>query len=194
MSCTTLMQINFWYIRLDLTFNLKTMYMMRKIGIIAGVAATLLFAASCQQPCPEAPVVEALNMDSVRAEISAMEAEYQRASAAKDIEAVLAYYAEDAQSFPPMKPALVGKEAIRAHMIANQDTTSTNTETFTLEELWAEGNLAVERGTYESKNAAGEVVSRGRYFSVFEKRDGKYLCIRDIWNSEMPKPEATPAP
>jgi hypothetical protein len=29
----------------------------------------------------------------------------------------------------------------------------------------------------------------GNFISLFEKRDGKYICIRDMANSDMPKPE-----
>jgi len=34
------------------------------------------------------------------------------------------------------------------------------------------------------------VAASGIYMSIFEKRDGKYVCIRDIWNSDMPEIKA----
>lgn len=92
-------------------------------------------------------------MDAVRAEISAMEAEYERASNANDYEAVVAYYAEDAKSFPPNMPMRDGKAAILASM--NSNPSDSNTLKLTVEELWAEGNVAVERGTYEDLDTEG---------------------------------------
>ena len=130
-------------------------------------------------------------MDAVRAEISAMEAEYERASNANDYEAVVAYYAEDAKSFPPNMPMRDGKAAILASM--NSNPSDSNTLKLTVEELWAEGNVAVERGTYEDLDTEGMTTEKGRYISIFEKRDGKYICIRDIWNSQMPKTEGSPS-
>jgi hypothetical protein len=29
----------------------------------------------------------------------------------------------------------------------------------------------------------------GNFMSLFEKRDGKYICIRDMGSSDMPNPE-----
>ena len=35
------------------------------------------------------------------------------------------------------------------------------------------------------KDPSGELVSQGKYMSLFEKRNGKYVCVRDIWNSDL---------
>lgn len=158
---------------------------MRKLKLFGSLAVTALLFAACSTPCPEAAPVEEIDMDAVRSEIGAMEAEYQRASNAHDIEGVLAYYADDATSFPPNKAARVGKDAMRAGMMANQDSTKMETLKLTTLDVWAAGNMAVETGLYADMAADGTVLDQGRYMSVFEKRDGKYVCIRDIWNSEM---------
>ena len=36
-------------------------------------------------------------------------------------------------------------------------------------------------------------VTTGKYVSVFEKRDGKYICIRDIYNSDQKENNDEPA-
>jgi ketosteroid isomerase-like protein len=41
-----------------------------------------------------------------------------------------------------------------------------------------------EIGTAISKDASGKVIRTGKYMAVWEKRDGKYICIRDIYNSD----------
>jgi len=166
---------------------------MRNLLITTGVAASMLFATSCSTPCPEAPVVEELNMDSVHAEIAALESAFESASNARDIEGVLVYYADDAVRYPPNGPAINGKEAIRAKMIENQDTSDHSTIQLSIVDLWAAGDQAVEIGSWQSLAADGSTQAAGTYMCVFEQRDGKYLCIRDIWNSNMPSEDMTAA-
>ena len=59
------------------------------------------------------------------------------------------------------------------------------------------GDLAFDSGSYDVKNAAGAVVDSGSYIGVYQKRQGKWGYIRDIWNSDRPPapaPAAAPAP
>jgi ketosteroid isomerase-like protein len=131
-------------------------------------------------------------MESVKTEITAMETAFTEASNAKDVEALMAYYADDAQSMPPNKPTLVGKDAIKADVMGEMasDSLKTTTSTMAVTDVWAAGDMAVETGTWTVTDEGGEVVNKGKYMSLFEKRDGKYVCIRDIWNTDMPKKEA----
>lgn len=127
-------------------------------------------------------------MEAVNTEIAALEAAYQAGSNANDNEAVLAYYSDDAQSFPPKKATRVGKESIRAAMNENPDEGNGSMSLETLD-VWAAGDIAVETGIWTDMDSTGAVVLTGKYMSIFEKRDGKFTCIRDIWNSDMPKKE-----
>jgi len=34
------------------------------------------------------------------------------------------------------------------------------------------------------KDAAGKVISSGKYMAVWEKRNGKFICVRDIYNDD----------
>ena len=159
---------------------------MKNLSLITCLAVTLLFFYSCTTP-PAAPTVD---MESVKAEITAMESAYAKASNAKDVDGVLVYYADDAQSMAPNKATLVGKDAIKADLLEDMASDTLNTTiSFAVTDLWAAGNIAIETGTSTSTNEAGEVVRTGKYMSVFEKRDGKYVCIRDVFNTDMPKKE-----
>ncbi len=160
---------------------------MKNLSLIICLAVTLLFFFSCTTP-PAEPTVD---LESVKTEITAMEAAFTTASNAKDVDALMAYYADDAHSMSPNKPTLIGKEAIKADVMAEmaKDTTAT-TSTMAVTDLWAAGNIAVETGTWTVTNESGEVVDKGKYMSLFENREGKYVCIRDIWNTDMPHKEA----
>jgi hypothetical protein len=57
------------------------------------------------------------------------------------------------------------------------------------------GNLAWEAGNFTVTDASGATVSTGKYLSVAQKRDGRWLMIRDTWNSDAPPaPPPPPAP
>jgi uncharacterized protein (TIGR02246 family) len=137
---------------------------------------------SCSAPAPEA--APAIDMASVKSEIQAMEDAYGKAYLAKDAEAVAAYYSDDAVSLVDGEPSRVGKAAIIEGLKADlaKDSSMANI-TFEIQDLWAEGNLAVEVGKSTATDTAG-VVRTGKYVSIFQKRDVKYVCVRDIWNED----------
>lgn len=126
-----------------------------------------------------------VNMDSVKMQITALEAAYADASNRNDADGVAAYYAADAQSYPPNEPAIVGHDAIKARIRQQMDKdTSVATMALTTTGVWAAGNYVTETGTWSDMDKDGKVVATGKYMTLFELRDGKYVAIRDIWNGD----------
>lgn len=154
---------------------------MKKTSLFYVLIATALFASSCSESSESK-----VDMEAVKSEIAAMENAYAVAENASDVDGILAYYADDAHSMVNNGPTAKGIDAIRAHTEEEMDDNG-NTIAFAVTDVWAFGNYAVETGTSTTTNASGEVINTGKYMSLFEKRDGKYLCIRDIWNSDMPR-------
>jgi ketosteroid isomerase-like protein len=135
-----------------------------------------------------------INMDSVKAQIKALEAAYAVADNANDMDGVAAYYAADAESLADNEPTRVGMDAIKAGIKKDMESdTSGNTISFATTGLWAAGKYATETGTSTVTNKEGKVVETGKYMTLFELRDGKYIAIRDMWNSDAP-PAAAAAP
>ena len=99
----------------------------------------------------------------------------------------IGYYADDAISFFPNRPPLIGKEAIRAFFISSiaskSDKISFNTKDVFVS---GDGNQVVETGYYKVVDSTNTAINTGNYMSVFEKRDGKYVCVRDMSASDMP--------
>lgn len=129
----------------------------------------------------------AVNQDSVKAQIVAMESAYAVGSNTKNVDAVAVYYANDAESMANDEPTRVGMDAIKAGIkkdMAN-DTLGT-TISFVTTGVWAAGNYATETGNSISKDKDGKVVHTGKYITLFELRDGKYVAIRDMWNRDAP--------
>jgi hypothetical protein len=50
-------------------------------------------------------------------------------------------------------------------------------------------NQVVEIGGYTCRRFYKHKMMSGNFMSLFEKRDGKYICIRETWALDMPKPE-----
>jgi uncharacterized protein (TIGR02246 family) len=152
---------------------------------IAGLLAILtFFFTSCSAPDNTA---EPLDLAKAKTDIQAMEDAFAAAEKAKDADAVAAYYADDAISYSRNKPPAVGKAAIResiAQQIA-KDTTG-NYNVYKVVDLFGEGNMLVEIGSWRVLNPSGAEIDKGHYMSYFQKKDGKYTCVRDMNVSSNP--------
>lgn len=158
--------------------------------------AILLFGTACNEAADnkgakgvervKTEVPKAEMMAGVKADIQALESNWAAADNARDTNAIAAFYADDAQSFANNAPILVGKAAIRSDIAAGlAKREKGSTVVYTVLEVFGDENTAIELGTATTKNAAGKVVTTGKYWAIWEKRDGKYICIRDINNADV---------
>jgi ketosteroid isomerase-like protein len=158
--------------------------MNKNIRLLAFLAFTALFITSCAMKEKEE---EVLDMEMVKIEIQAMEDAYAAGEKAKDADAVAAYYSDDAMSYSRNQQPLSGKAAIRddiANNIASDTTGSYNV--YKVVDLFAEGDSAVEIGSWTEFDSAGNALRDGNYMSYFQKRDGKYICVRDMSTTTSP--------
>ena len=156
---------------------------MKHLLMLLMVFVAISFSA-CEMYDEHEHAEETIDMNALRAELQGMEDAYAKAQNAKDAEAVVAYYADDAQSLPPNEPVEVGKAAILA--MTKKDLAERNSGTiskFEVVDVFADGNLAVEVGRSITTKPDGSK-SYGKYISVFENRDGKWICIRDIYSDD----------
>jgi len=60
------------------------------------------------------------------------------------------------------------------------------------------GDLAWQGTTYTVTDKSGTTVEAGKVLTVMQRRDGKWMIIRDTWNSDAPSTSAatpsSPAP
>lgn len=153
---------------------------MRLFGFLA--FAALLFSA-----CATTEKEEVVDIDKVRTEIQAMEDAYAAGQKAEDADAVAAYYSENAISYGQNKQPLEGRKAIRDNIAKEiaADTTE-NYNVYKIVDLFADGNIAVEIGSWTQFDSSGKQLDNGNYMSYFEKRDGKYVCVRDMSTTATP--------
>src|SRR6266550_762675 len=153
------------------------------LEVLAGCCLALIAAGCSSQPQPAA------NTAAEEAAIREADAGWSKAFGAKEIDAAVAYNADDAVMLGPNMPAAPGKDAIRkvyALMFALPG--------FTISwqpdkvEVARSGDLGYSRGTYElgMNDAAGNPTrDRGKYLTVWRKQaDGTWKSIADMFNSD----------
>lgn len=158
-------------------------------GIAFGVIAALVIA--CQPKKEEAPAAVAVDKDQIKAELQTMETAFADAMNAGKPETIV-YYSDDVISYDQDSPPLNGKKAVDAKLAERSKSTPKGTKvTYTANEVFpsSDGIQVVELGSYKVVDSTGVQKSSGNYMALFEKRDGKYICIRDMGTSDMEKKE-----
>ena len=113
---------------------------------------------------------------------------------AGDADAVAASYADDAVVMAPGSAPASGKAAIKqliAKEIAGAKSGGVTLTQGKLNDVRVKGDMAWHAGTY-SVMKGGTAVDTGSYMEVLQKKGGKWLIVRDIWNSSTP-PAQPPA-
>jgi uncharacterized protein (TIGR02246 family) len=126
------------------------------------------------------------DMASIKTEIQALEMAWSNADNARDANAVAAFYANDAVSMENNKPMVIGKAAILKNIeeyLAKKPKGATTT--YEVMDVFGNENTVTEIGKTIRKDAAGNPTTTGKYMAVWEKRDGKYICVRDISNDDV---------
>ncbi len=148
------------------------------------ISCIIFFLGSCgQKEESAAPVID---RDQVKKEIQAKENEFAETYNAGTVKNI-GYYADDATTFYPNRAPLVGKQAIVDFLSADLQENS-NTISFTTNEVFVsnDGNQVVEIGNFKLLDSTNNMINTGNYMSLFEKRNGKYVCVRDMSASDKP--------
>ena len=131
------------------------------------------------------------------AAIHAVDQSWLKAYNGGDADAIAVLYDEKAILLPPGAPAPHGRAAIHTFFVSDVAASKKAGVTFHLgpnPDGGANGNMGWASGTYTVTDASGKVVDSGKYLSVSKKENGKWLYIRDTWNSDIAAPaEASPA-
>ena len=156
---------------------------MKKLQIIIFSGLMMLLAFHCNQ---QAPDTTAEDIETIKG----INPVWFKSYNSGDANAIAALYTEDAVLNPPGAPAAHGKTEIQGYL--TKDVSAANEAGITLNsnpsvtEANVSGNLGWEWGTFTVNDKSGAIIDRGKYVTVYEKRDGKWLIIRDIWNSDGP--------
>ena len=161
---------------------------MKILKSVVIVAVGLLTLAGCQKSVDTAAV-----SDEIKRGVQDWAAAYN----AGDADTIAAKYSDNAVVMGPAAPAAVGRDAIREFIA--KDSAGAKAAGVTLvistgDEVGVSGDLAWHSGAYTINDASGNAVDSGNYVEVQQNLDGKWMIIRDIWNSDRaPAPAAAPA-
>ena len=113
---------------------------------------------------------------------------------AGDVERMVGLYADDAVLMAPHAPVARGRDAIRSYL--KSDLAAAKAAGIQLvpgdAAAGVTGDIGWESGSYSVVDSASKALDTGSYLSVARKVDGRWLLIRDIYNSDRPLPAAAP--
>ena len=152
-------------------------------GGLLTVILVLMISCNSKQ---EASTTTTIDKEQIKKEIQAKEdafADLYNTGELKNI----GYYADDATTFFQNRPPLIGKEAI-VEFLKSAITSRTDRISFQTKDVFvsSDGNQVVEIGYFKVVDSTNTPTNTGNYMSLFEKRDGKYFCVRDMSASDMP--------
>ena len=131
------------------------------------------------------------------AAIQATDEQWSATAAKNDVDGTVSYYAADAVLLPPNAPIAKDPKSIRdmwAGLLAPGNSVSWKPVKV---EVAKSGDLGYVQGTYQlsMKDAKGATMNdTGKFIEVWRKQpDGKWKCIVDTFNSDLPAAPPPPA-
>jgi uncharacterized protein (TIGR02246 family) len=163
---------------------------MKRLVTLCAVAAIALAVTACNQ-MPD-------THDADIAALKANEVQWNQEYVSKDIDKIMAHYAEDAVLIVPGGPPTSGKTAIRAavtQMVADP-ALSLKFEASKVD-VAKSGDLGYTEGSYTlamTNPMTKEIINdHGSFVTTYRKQaDGSWKAVTDIVTSEVPPPTAPP--
>ena len=137
----------------------------------------------------------AAGVDPDVAAIHAVDQTWLKAHNDGDADTIAALYDEKAILLPPGAQAAHGRAAIRTFFVS--DVAETKKAGVSIHfgpnpDGGVHGDMGWASGTYSVTDTSGKVVDTGKYLSVSKKENGKWLYVRDTWNSDVTAPSEAP--
>ena len=145
----------------------------------------ILLMSSCNNGEEKSAPVS-VDKEQIKREIQARENEFADIYNSGELKRI-GYYADDAISFYQNMPPITS-QAERLEFLKPDLNSDSNKISFKTNEIFAskDGEQVLEIGSYTVVDSTNTLVGSGNYMSLFEKRDGQYVCLRDMSASDMP--------
>lgn len=104
---------------------------------------------------------------------------------AGDAAAIAALYAEDAVIMAPGAEPAKGRAAIEELLNGALEAAAGSKMEIKTTEVMESDGMAVEVGTFAETGADGSHRDHGKFIAVWKNVGGKWMLVRDIWNSSM---------
>ncbi len=150
---------------------------------------TLLSLTGCAQTAPDTHAAEEKTLRE-------LDGQWSKTAGARDLDATVAYYTDDAVVMPGDAPIANTKQTIRevwAPMLAPNASVGWQVNQA---EVARSGDVGYARGVYQfvMKDAAGKATTEhGKFLEVWKRQaDGKWKCAVDSFSSDAPPAPPTP--
>jgi len=157
----------------------------RLLALLLGTV--LVSGCTAQAPAPGSVPADTAGDEAALKEITQT---WFKSYNAGDADTIAALYAEDAVLMAPHVPVARGRAAIREFIA--KDSAGAKSAGMKLmsgpETVGVNGDWGWNSGAYTVQDGSGKTVDSGSYLSVSHKANGKWLYIRDTWNSDQPLP------
>jgi ketosteroid isomerase-like protein len=154
--------------------------------------ALVLLVSGCGQQAPKD--TRAADESTLRD----LDAQWSKAAAARDADATVSYYSDDASLLAPNAPAVGDKQSIHAAWAALLGPDTSLSWQASKVDVASSGDLAYVMGVYQltTKDAHENFTTdRGKYVEVWKKQaDGSWKTVADIFNTDLPAQAPTPTP
>lgn len=135
------------------------------------------------------------NASAVKGPLDGMSKAFEDAIRTGNVVAAANMYADGGMIMPPNHAPVAGRGAIAAYYKTMTD------NGFSLKLVptasWLDGKLASRTGTYVVLDKNQKEIEHGKWLEVWQLgANGRWLMVRDIWNSSdpLPPPPGMPAP
>lgn len=171
--------------------------------LFAAAIVVVLFAGCQQEPATEAgstteggstESAAAVDPAAIRQALDDFGDTWETTALTNDGAALAAIYAEDAVVLAPGAPLMSGRAEIESgfvEMMTAAPFTAIDIVTDGVD-VSASGDLAYGYGTFTSTNTVDgqPFEDTGKWTSIHENRDGQWVTVLDIWNSDGPMADA----
>ena len=152
-------------------------------GIVLG--CLFLLMASCNANGEKSTSI-VIDKEQIKKDIQARENQFAEVYNSGELKKI-GYYADDAVTFYQNMAPIRSREE-RLEFLGGDINENSNKISYTTIEIFAskDGDQVLEIGYYSVVDSTNTSIATGNYMSLFEKRDGQYVCLRDMSASDMP--------
>jgi ketosteroid isomerase-like protein len=153
-----------------------------KNKFVKGIALGCLFLlmGSCNSG-EEKPTAIAIDKEQIKIDIQARENQFAEIYNSGELKKI-GYYDDNAVTYYQNMAPIRGKAERLAFFKADIEGNIDNKISFTSND----GVQVLDIGYYSVVDSTRTAINTGNYMSLFEKRDGQYVCLRDMSVSDMP--------
>ncbi|GMQ80997.1 MAG: hypothetical protein BMS9Abin05_0427 [Rhodothermia bacterium] len=136
--------------------------------------------------CQTSPESDAISTEADVESLTELISQYDAVVNARDVEAFLAFYTDNAVRMIPNEPVFIGKASFESRAIEGFSNTEEDLRS-TIEEIHVSGDWASMRlsytDTYTPSGADSPIDEIGKWLILFERQeDGSWKMATEIWN------------